>query len=130
MMCRVRAYDGTRLFGGFPTRKLARRSCQVLAMLQVSVRHVTAAEDIATCQGIRKDVFIRGQNVPAEVELEFEEQCEHFLAEIGSQPVGAGRLRETHPFIKLERVSHSIMLHVDPLHAARRTPINAKTASQ
>jgi hypothetical protein len=71
---------------------------------EVSVRHVTAPEDIRKCQGIRMRVFVNGQNVPVELELECEEESEHFLATLGSEAVGTGRLRQVPPFIKVERV--------------------------
>jgi hypothetical protein len=71
---------------------------------EVSVRYVTAPEDIKVCQDIRMRVFVDGQDVPVKLELEYEEESEHFLATLGGEAVGTGRLRRVPPFIKVERV--------------------------
>lgn len=53
-----------------------------------------------------EQVFVHGQGVPAELELEYEDECVHFLAfNSEQQPVGTGRLREVDDlYIKFERV--------------------------
>lgn len=50
-------------------------------------------------------VFVHGQGVPAELELEYEDECVHFLARNSDQqPVGTGRLRDVGNYVKFERV--------------------------
>ena len=68
------------------------------------MQHVTGSDGIKTCQDIRMEVFVQGQNVPVELELEYEDQSEHFLATVNGRHVGTGRLRVTEPYIKVERV--------------------------
>ncbi|MBX2842767.1 MAG: GNAT family N-acetyltransferase [Flammeovirgaceae bacterium] len=53
---------------------------------------------------IRFKVFVEGQNVPAEEELDqFENEATHFLAYLNGKPVGTARWRFTPKGIKLER---------------------------
>jgi hypothetical protein len=51
-------------------------------------------------------VFVHGQGVPAELELEYEDECVHFLAINNQQKaVGTGRLRVVDGlYVKFERV--------------------------
>ena len=51
-------------------------------------------------------VFVHGQGVPEDLELEHEDECVHFLAlDDSHQPVGTGRLRDVHGiYVKFERV--------------------------
>lgn len=51
-------------------------------------------------------VFVHGQGVPEELELEYEDDCIHFLAVDGDRvPVGTGRLRDVDGlYVKFERV--------------------------
>lgn len=71
----------------------------------VSVTRVESPHDIKRCQDLRMEVFVAGQGVPEELELEFEDESIHFLATAADEPVGTGRLRPTGCFIKFERVS-------------------------
>lgn len=70
----------------------------------VSVSHVTAPELIEKCQDLRMEVFVAGQGVPVELELEYEDESLHFLATVAGREVGTGRLRPVQPYIKFERV--------------------------
>jgi hypothetical protein len=75
----------------------------------VLIRHVTTADDIRTCQELRFEVFVVGQGVPAELELEFEDESFHFLATKAGFPLGTGRLRPMNDYIKFERVCYSFL---------------------
>jgi predicted GNAT family N-acyltransferase len=56
------------------------------------------------CLDIRREVFVIGQNVPEEDEVdEFEGQSHHFLAWIDDTPAGAARWRKNDDYVKLER---------------------------
>lgn len=52
---------------------------------------------------IRKEVFVDEQNCPPELEHEFEEESNHFLATVNGEPAGACRWRKTNNGYKLER---------------------------
>ena len=46
-------------------------------------------------RSIRHRVFIEGQDVPPELEIDgLDPQCTHVVARIGSKPVGTGRIQE------------------------------------
>lgn len=54
---------------------------------------------------VRKEVFVKEQNVPAEEEIdELENESEHIVVYDGDQPVGAGRWRLKNGYGKLERI--------------------------
>lgn len=52
---------------------------------------------------IRHQVFVIGQNCPAKLEWEFEEESTHFLVLQNNQPVATARHRKTITGYKLER---------------------------
>ena len=52
---------------------------------------------------IRMEVFVDEQEVPAEIELEFEEDCTHFLIYHRRKAVGTARYRIVDDVIKFER---------------------------
>ena len=53
-------------------------------------------DELSTCLVIRLEVFVEGQNVPLDEEVDgLDEQCTHFLAERGGVPLGTARLRIT-----------------------------------
>lgn len=52
---------------------------------------------------IRIAVFVDEQGVPANLEYEFEADCEHYLAMVKNKAVGTARYRKTKTGIKLER---------------------------
>jgi predicted GNAT family N-acyltransferase len=74
-----------------------------------TVKVVESESELKACQTIRIDVFVHGQGVPAELELdEYEDECIHFVAVQDSQPIGTGRLRDVDDlFVKFERVRAS-----------------------
>lgn len=71
-----------------------------------TVKVVESESELKACQTIRIDVFVHGQGVPAELELdEFEDTSTHFIALDNGRPVGTGRLRDVDDlYIKFERV--------------------------
>lgn len=71
----------------------------------IRVIKVEFESDLLKAQAIRREVFVEGQKVPAEAEIdEFEEEAFHYLA-LNEQnvPLGAARWRHTNEGIKLER---------------------------
>ena len=63
-------------------------------------------------------VFVHGQGVPEELQLEYEDECVHFIAlNDDQQAVGTGRLRDAEGlYVKFERV-RSRFLSVEAFHS-------------
>ena len=65
---------------------------------------ISTAKELETAHKIRYEVFVTGQNVPAEEEIDrFEKEAFHFLAYYENVPCGAARWRFTENGVKLER---------------------------
>ena len=58
---------------------------------------------MSKAHSIRHQVFVIGQNCPAKLEWEFEEESTHFLVLQNNQPVATARHRKTINGYKLER---------------------------
>lgn len=72
--------------------------------LHIEVHKISSDDDIHVAQQIRYDVFVIGQHVPAEEEIDqYEKICHHFLAKADGIPCGAARWRITDNGVKLER---------------------------
>lgn len=71
-------------------------------------KRVTLEDDLKVAFHIRKEVFVKEQNVPLEDEFdEFDTLnglAEHILVYYNDQPVGTGRVRWVDSFGKLERI--------------------------
>jgi predicted GNAT family N-acyltransferase len=65
----------------------------------------SSSPDYEKSLAIRKEVFIREQEIDPELELEFENDCLYFLTFLNGAPVATGRLREKGDKIKFERVA-------------------------
>lgn len=52
---------------------------------------------------IRKEVFVKEQNVDESLEFDHEEESTHFLCLVDGKPVGTARWRDSGKGIKLER---------------------------
>ena len=62
----------------------------------ITVKEIVNKKDHKKAQEIRHEVFVIGQKVPAELEVdEFEEDAIHYLAFHNNNPVGAARWRIT-----------------------------------
>lgn len=64
-------------------------------------------DELSLCLGIRREVFIEGQNVPEAEEVDgLDPACTHFLAFSDGEPAGTARLRITGDgHAKVERVA-------------------------
>lgn len=70
----------------------------------IEVVKIQTEEDLELAHKIRYEVFVVGQHVPAEAEIdEHESICCHFLARYNGVPCGAARWRTTANGVKLER---------------------------
>ncbi len=70
---------------------------------EVKVKKVTDPKLLEQVFAIRREVFVGEQNCPPELEWEFEEESNHFLATVDDNPAGASRWRKTEKGYKLER---------------------------
>ena len=63
-------------------------------------------EALPTCFAIRHEVFVVGQNVPTDLEVDgLDETCSHVMVWVDGVPVGTARLREVDGAGKVERVA-------------------------
>ncbi|HBN46041.1 MAG TPA: GNAT family N-acetyltransferase [Candidatus Marinimicrobia bacterium] len=68
------------------------------------IKYIETEDEYQQARVIRAEVFIRGQNVPQEIELdEYEDTATHILALDDGNPVGTARWRYTDEGVKLER---------------------------
>ena len=64
------------------------------------------APDLPACLAVRRRVFIEGQGVPEEIEIDGRDgEASHFLATVDGLPVGTARLRAYQGRAKVERVA-------------------------
>ncbi|MBS0000363.1 MAG: GNAT family N-acetyltransferase [Cyclobacteriaceae bacterium] len=72
----------------------------------ITIKKIENKKDLKTAQEIRHAVFVIGQHVPVEDEVDvFENISHHYLAFFNNTPVGAARWRITDSGVKLERFS-------------------------
>ena len=69
----------------------------------ISITKVTDQENLDKVFAIRRKVFVEEQECPPELEWEYEEESNHFLATLNHVPAGACRWRRTEKGYKLER---------------------------
>jgi predicted GNAT family N-acyltransferase len=72
-------------------------------MNMTEIKPVKTQAQLDEAHRIRKEVFVKEQNCPEDIEWEFEDESHHFLATFNSIPAGTARWRETEKGIKLER---------------------------
>ncbi|MGI4742281.1 MAG: GNAT family N-acetyltransferase [Janthinobacterium lividum] len=71
-----------------------------------TVTKITDLRDLDAAFTIREEVFVQGQNVPADEECDQHDRAattRHYLARVDGQPAGAARWRPTDHGVKLER---------------------------
>lgn len=69
-------------------------------------RRVATREEMAACLAIRDVVFMQEQNVDEAIERDGrDDECIHYIAEIGGKPVGTARARMLDDKVKIERVA-------------------------
>ena len=74
-----------------------------MSSITIKVRKVTDPAELEKVFAIRRIVFVGEQNCPPELEWEFEDESNHFLATLDGEPAGASRWRKTDKGYKLER---------------------------
>jgi predicted GNAT family N-acyltransferase len=70
----------------------------------ITIKEINNQKDLKKAQAIRYEVFVIGQKVPVEDDIdEYEKDSIHYLAFLNNDPVGAARWRFTEKGVKLER---------------------------
>lgn len=69
----------------------------------ITVEPIKSADLLSKAHEIRKIVFVVEQNCPEDIEWEFEDESNHYIALSDGQAVGTARWRQTENGIKLER---------------------------
>jgi predicted GNAT family N-acyltransferase len=69
----------------------------------ITVEPIKSADLLEKAHKIRRIVFVVEQQCPEEIEWEFEEESNHYIALADGAPVGTARWRQTENGIKLER---------------------------
>jgi predicted GNAT family N-acyltransferase len=69
----------------------------------IQVKKITDPAELENVFAIRREVFVVQQNCPPELEWEFEDESNHFMAIVDGEPAGACRWRKTDKGYKLER---------------------------
>lgn len=70
---------------------------------KIDIKKVSDKENLEKVFAIRRRVFVEEQDCPPELEWEFEDESNHFLARVDGIPVAACRWRKTDKGYKLER---------------------------
>ena len=74
--------------------------------MNCQVNKVTSQAAIQRCFDIRIEVFVKGQNVPFEEDLDEKDALsDHYLLSIDDEPAGTARVRLEMDFAKIERVA-------------------------
>jgi predicted GNAT family N-acyltransferase len=72
--------------------------------VEIEVKIAESEKEFQMCLTIRRQVFIIGQNIPVEIELDDDKiNATYFLANLSGNPVGTARFRHTEIGVKLER---------------------------
>jgi len=71
--------------------------------MNLKIQLVKTKEEYDDILEIRKQVFVREQNVPESIEIEYESVSSHVICFLDGNPVGTGRWRRSDFGIKLER---------------------------
>ena len=75
-------------------------------MDSLQIKLVTNKEDFEQVINIRKEVFIKGQNVPLDIEIDgLDPESEHFIAYLENEPIGCARIRTNKNYARLERIA-------------------------
>jgi predicted GNAT family N-acyltransferase len=74
--------------------------------MKSSVIKISSQEELNECFTIRRLVFIKGQNVPLEEDLDGKDpESQHYLLKVDGQSAGVARVRFIKNYAKIERVA-------------------------
>lgn len=73
--------------------------------MNIKIQKVSLKEDIDICFDIRKTIFVDGQNVPLQLEIDGKDsESDHYLMMVDGNPCGVTRVRYVKDYAKIERV--------------------------
>lgn len=71
----------------------------------ISIKKASSAEEIQQCMDMRMQIFVKGQNVPLNEEVDGKDKdSDHYLLLVNQQPAGVARVRFIEHYAKIERV--------------------------
>ncbi|MDP3268499.1 MAG: GNAT family N-acetyltransferase [Legionella sp.] len=74
--------------------------------MKINVQKVSDSKAMDACLAIRHEVFVEGQKVPLNEELDGKDKdSEHYLLHVDNHPAGVARVRHLFGFAKIERVA-------------------------
>jgi predicted GNAT family N-acyltransferase len=74
--------------------------------MTILTKRISSIEEMQKCFEIRKKVFIEGQNVPVNEEIDGKDgQSDHYLLYVAEVAVGTARVRYVDDIAKVERVA-------------------------
>lgn len=74
-------------------------------MMSLRINKALSDEDINHCIALRFKIFVEGQNVPIQEELDgHDTKATHYLLCIENHPAGVARVRDMEQYFKIERV--------------------------
>ena len=74
--------------------------------MNIKTYKITSNDDLLQCLEIRKIVFIQGQHVPANEEIDGKDNTsQHYLLKVDDQAAGTARVRFIDYYAKIERVA-------------------------
>lgn len=74
-------------------------------MHTLDIRMVKTKKELDQAIAIRKQVFVKEQNVPIDIEIDgLDDEAEHVIAYVGGEPIGCARIR-FNTYAKLERIA-------------------------
>lgn len=75
-------------------------------MKKLHIKKVQDKNDFKKTIAIRKNVFIKEQKVPPDIEIDgLDPEAEHFIAYFNNKPIGCARIRTKDNYAKLERIA-------------------------
>ncbi len=74
--------------------------------MKIVINKITSQKELEDCLNIRLQVFVNGQNVSLEEEIDGKDkESEHYLLKVEGRPVGVARVRFIDKDAKIERVA-------------------------
>ena len=74
--------------------------------MNITINQATTPSDMESCHNIRRRVFIEGQNVPEEDEIDgLDGESNRYLLKLDNSPAGTARIRYVEGKAKIERVA-------------------------
>jgi predicted GNAT family N-acyltransferase len=74
--------------------------------MNIIIKKVSSREEIDKCMEVRIKVFVEGQNVPFDEEVDGKDKdSDHYLLLLDDQPAGVTRVRFSDDYAKIERVA-------------------------